>query len=340
MAGAARPFAEFLSRKTTLYLNSRSGEVRPRGAGVILQGDRRLPLAEVRRVVLVGRANAGPALLYNLMKAGVSVDWLDLFGRPIGLLTPTGEDVDSGLMAQAAFAESAGALALAKSLILAKVDNQYEVLRRRTPKARILRQNRAAIANARSPASLRGFEGEAAREYFQSWKDILHDFNWKGRVAHPAPDPVNALLSAGYGLLRNRLASALRHAGLNPRLSFFHESRGRHAALASDLMEPLRPLVDARVLSLIRRREIRPEAFGERDGRCVYRDRNTFSLVMEEFENSWAETHKFYVNPEDNAEILERSVNDILDDLAESFAAHIRDGRGCIAPRLAPCATV
>lgn len=60
----------------------------------------------------------------------------------------------------------------------------------------------------------------------------------------------NALLNYGYTVLRAATARAVVAAGLHPTIGLFHSNRGNAFALADDLMEPFRPLVDCAVRSL------------------------------------------------------------------------------------------
>ena len=53
------------------------------------------------------------------------------------------------------------------------------------------------------------------------------------------------MLSFGYTLLYNHVSAALTTAGLDPRIGLMHRGRGRHHALASDLVEEMRWLVEA-----------------------------------------------------------------------------------------------
>ncbi len=69
------------------------------------------------------------------------------------------------------------------------------------------------------------------------------------------------MLSFGYSLLYNHTATALTEAGLSPRIGLMHEPRGAHLALASDLMEEVRHLVESLVWTLIRRRQVKPTDF-------------------------------------------------------------------------------
>ena len=63
----------------------------------------------------------------------------------------------------------------------------------------------------------------------------------------------NALLNYGYTVLRAATARAVVAAGLHPTIGLFHTNRGNAFALADDLMEPFRPLVDCSVRTLVAR---------------------------------------------------------------------------------------
>jgi len=95
---------------------------------------------------------------------------------------------------------------------------------------------------------------------------------WTGRPAEPGcglwlkqanlfADPANALLSFGYTLLNGYVETLLHADGLLPWLGFYHQAHGRHATLASDLMEPFRHLVERTVLSAVQRHELKAQDF-------------------------------------------------------------------------------
>lgn len=62
----------------------------------------------------------------------------------------------------------------------------------------------------------------------------------------------NGLLNYGYTVLRAATARAVVAAGLHPTIGLFHANRNNAFALADDLMEPFRPLVDCTVRNLVR----------------------------------------------------------------------------------------
>ena len=64
----------------------------------------------------------------------------------------------------------------------------------------------------------------------------------------------NALLNYGYTVLRAAAARAVVAAGLHPTIGLFHANRSNAFALADDLLEPFRPLVDCAVRNICRDR--------------------------------------------------------------------------------------
>jgi CRISPR-associated protein Cas1 len=89
-------------------------------------------------------------------------------------------------------------------------------------------------------------EAQAARIYWQNW--LESDISFRRDVDG---DGINSLLNYGYAVVRAAIARALVAAGLTPALGLKHSNRGDAFALADDLIEPLRALVDERVRELI-----------------------------------------------------------------------------------------
>lgn len=157
--------------------------------------------------------------------------------------------------------------AFARELIAAKLHNQATLVRRfdwqgADEAVEELRALEAEVPNKTTREGLLGIEGRGTRVFYQALAASLPEaWGFTGRARRPPPDPVNAMLSFGYTLLHNHLATALTVRGLNPRIGLLHEPRGTHAALASDLLEEWRWLVEALVWSLISRSRVRPEDF-------------------------------------------------------------------------------
>jgi len=88
-------------------------------------------------------------------------------------------------------------------------------------------------------------EAQAARRY---WPALLGQEFRRDRAAEGA----NALLNYGYTVLRACVARAICAAGLHPTIGLQHSNRGNAFALADDLMEPYRPIVDRAVFNMLK----------------------------------------------------------------------------------------
>lgn len=87
-------------------------------------------------------------------------------------------------------------------------------------------------------------EGVAAQSFWKQYYDEKFTRNRFG--AFP-----NNYLNYGYAILRAAVARALSGSGLLCTLGIHHRSKYNAFALADDVMEPFRPLVDAKVYELI-----------------------------------------------------------------------------------------
>jgi len=87
-------------------------------------------------------------------------------------------------------------------------------------------------------------EGKAARKY---WRALFQN---TGFVRDQTGGGVNGWLNYGYAIVRAIVGRAICAAGLHPSLGLHHHNRYDSFCLASDLMEPYRPLVDVCVAEL------------------------------------------------------------------------------------------
>lgn len=84
-------------------------------------------------------------------------------------------------------------------------------------------------------------EGHAAKVYF---KTIFgKDFSRK------KDNPINAMLNYGYAILLSTFVREINSSGYITQLGIFHDNQFNYFNLASDFMEPYRPLVDSIVYS-------------------------------------------------------------------------------------------
>jgi CRISPR associated protein Cas1 len=134
----------------------------------------------------------------------------------------------------------------------------------------------------------RVIESQAARSYWYAWGTLPINFpknqlprvaaHWSNFGARVSPltgsprlacNPPNAILNFLYSLAEAGARLAAATLGLDPGLGVLHTDTSARDSLACDLMEPVRPHVDAYVLDWITKQSLNREWFSEqRDGNC------------------------------------------------------------------------
>lgn len=228
-----------------------------------------VPAQTVEQVVLIGHPQVtGEALTYAL-ELGMPVHYLSSFGKYLGSALPGYSRNGALRLAQYdLYRDPEKRLALVKAIVAAKIQNQHLILYRHKIADSSLKSHKKLIAEQTTLDQVRGIEGVAAKDYFAELSAILKEpWSFPGRNRRPPTDPVNALLSFAYGLLRVQVTAAVHLAGLDPFIGYLHEVSRGQPAMVLDLMEEFRPLVaDSLVLSVLNNREIQPQDFSENLG--------------------------------------------------------------------------
>jgi hypothetical protein len=182
-------------------------------------------------------------------------------------------------------------LAIARQLLERKLDGQAQVLAR-LPDTRDfiawIEQARAGLADARTPAALRVQEAQAANAYWSAWSSVRMQFarrdelklpaHWPifltrsspiSGVSRNAGDPINAVLNYSYRILETEVRLAVLTIGLDPGMGILHADQKSRDSFVYDVIEPLRPVVDGYVLTLLAERTFSAAEFFEgRNGIC------------------------------------------------------------------------
>ena len=272
---------------TTLYIDRKDVELRVNGGALEFHepnGKRgSAPLAPLERVVLRGRAHLTTSVLGAIADAGAGV--LMLSGRHNRHLASCvgrpHNDVVRRLGQFDAYRDPDARTAWSRALVLAKTRAQTRLLQgaldRRPDKRRALtrsiRQLQATadrLSNgtpSANVATLLGMEGAAAASYFSGYCELFPpSVEFRGRNRRPPRDPVNACLSLAYTMLHFEAVTACHAAGLDPMLGLYHEPAHGRESLACDVVEPLRPHVDAWVWMMFRDRVLTAEGFHDDNG--------------------------------------------------------------------------
>ncbi|MFO1321037.1 MAG: type I-C CRISPR-associated endonuclease Cas1c [Burkholderiales bacterium] len=288
----------------TLYITTPESYLRLDNDTLRVEVDRevrlRVPLHHIGSVVCLGNVGVSTPLVHRLADGGISLVLLDQNGRFKARI----EGAVSGnvLLRRAQFERSIDAdatLKIARTFVAGKIRNSRQVLMRGARESREVaeasRISRGAddlaaalrsLPSAGDLDTLRGIEGEAARQYFGVLgllvrSDLRESFPMDGRSRRPPRDPFNALLSFFYAMWMNDCRSALETAGLDPQVGFLHALRPGRAALALDLMEEFRPFADRLALTLVNRGQVTIDDFERREGGAfLLRDEARRSAVV------------------------------------------------------------
>lgn len=279
----------------------------------------RVPLHHLQAVVCFGHVSLSTPLMHKLAESGIALVLLNANGRFMARL----EGAVSGnvLLRQAQHRlgtdDAPRALALARAIVAGKLKNQRQVLLRGSREAKAeedrailertaqdLAASLRALPAAGSLDTLRGIEGEAARNYFEALNRLVRAdrrdaFAMNGRSRRPPRDRMNALMSFLYAMWMNDCRSACEAAGLDAQVGFLHALRPGRAALALDLMEEFRPFADRLALSLINRSQLDADDFDVREGGGVSLQADARKAVVVAFQERKQETitHSLMAEP-------------------------------------------
>lgn len=205
----------------------------------------RIPLDQIAAVIVHAHGTTwSSSLLVELAKRGAPVVLCAANHSPRSVLMPLEGHHTQGARMRAQWNAKAPLIKQAwKQVISTKISIQAAAL--------------AAIGEPTAPLEMMirkitsgdstNIEAQAARYY---WPRIMGpDFRRDTSAGQE-----NALLNYGYTILRAAAARAVVAAGLHPTIGLFHANRGNAFALADDLMEPFRPLVDCSVRSIVANR--------------------------------------------------------------------------------------
>ena len=195
----------------------------------------KVPIEDLGILLLAHPANViTQQALMACQQADVAVVLCDEKYLPLSLILPlAGSTLHTATLLMQIKVKPQTTRALWRDIVIAKISAQSRHLAVQGKKAKHLE----VMALRVSEEDAGGKEAQAAAYY---WRELLgpefrRDKNGKD---------INALFNYGYAILRACVARAIVGTGLHPALGIFHHNRSDNFALANDLMEPFRPLVD------------------------------------------------------------------------------------------------
>jgi CRISPR-associated protein Cas1 len=302
----------------TLYVTSSDAYLSLDGENiVILKGEveaARVPLHNLESIISFGYTGASPALMGACAKKNIALSFLTQSGRFLARIV--GEVRGNVILRKTQYNLSENeeeSVKIAKNIIIGKIYNSRWVIERAIrdyalrldaeklrQASRFLANSLNYVSNCNDLGEIRGFEGEAAAQYFNVFDDLILQqkeyFYFRGRNKRPPRDNINAMLSFAYTLLAHDVAAALETVGLDPYVGFLHRDRPGRVSLALDLMEELRSVyADRFVISLINMRIVNEKGFFQKENGAVLMDDATRKSILSAWQSRKQEriTHPF-----------------------------------------------
>jgi CRISPR-associated endonuclease Cas1 len=280
-----------------------------------IAGDRRrVRLARVghglRRLVLIGSDGfISLSALRWLADQDAAFVMLERDGTVLATTGPV-RPSDARLRRAQALAHYTGtAIQIARELVGRKLEAQEKLALgglNNCEAAETIGSMRKAIPSAETIEAIRLIEARGAYAYWGAWNNLPITFprtdlrrvphHWRlfrNRVSpltgspRLATNPVNAMLNYLYAVLESESRLAVAALGLDPGLGVMHMDAPARDSLAFDVMEPVRPMVDAYLLNWVGRETLKREWFFEqRDGNC--RLMGSVAIRLSETAATWA----------------------------------------------------
>src|SRR5690625_24365 len=274
----------------TLYITNENYYLSRERENIVIRAEekviRRFPIHILEGVVCFNYTGVSPGVIQLCNDNQISITFLTPNGRFQGKFI--GLTNGNVLLRRDKYriADDERSLDIAKNCIEAKIINSRKVFLR-LRRDHLKESNEAItslidyfklqaikIRECNDKDSLRGIEGDVARNYFQNFDELIltqkEDFKFVLRTRRPPLNRVNAMLSFLYSMLTYEVQAALETVGLDSYVGFFHTDRPGRPGLALDLIEELRAyLVDRLVVTMINRNQISKNDFEEKENQAV-----------------------------------------------------------------------
>lgn len=246
---------------------------------------KRIAPSKIRSISISRGARISSDAALLALEHEIDVLFIDKIGKPAGRLWSVKYGSISTIRKQQLnFSRSPQAVGWIKEIIKQKIDNQTALLlslHNEDPQfsAKIestcnkLEDYKTKINQLQAPfindiaATLRGWEGAAAKNYFAIIAQALpQSYKFETRTAHPARDVFNMLLNYAYGMLYGKVEGALIRAGIDPYLGVFHRDEYNRPVFVYDIIEKYRVWADYVVVSLCMQEIIDRDCYSIRDG--------------------------------------------------------------------------
>lgn len=296
--------------KQILFINTieYEGETKIKFANdniVFLKDDRiinRASCHKVFSVFIIGEITITSGIIKNGLKFGISFFFLTSNFQVYAEIGAKGEANFLVRMRQYSLSEK-DEFDIAKLIVANKIKNEFYIL----GKIKDFKMKEDKILKTKDVDTLRGIEGNASKEFF---KEYFKDIEWYRREPRTKVDINNLLLDIGYIILFNFTDSILRLYGFDTYKGVYHKLFFARKSLSTDLMEPLRCVINKTILKMHNLNQINKDDFILKNGKFILSWQHSFKYskifsqaIMDRKEDIYNYIQSYYrhiMNPKDN----------------------------------------
>lgn len=248
--------------------------------------------AGIERLVLLGHSGIVSLDAFRwLHDIGAGIIQIDRDGEVISAFGPPGVDDPRLRRMQALAMTSPTGVEIARYILREKLRGEASVLAQLPDTQRAIDAVNSSLDSIEKGGSLDALlvaESQAAAAYWATWTQLpvafarqdlpripehWHTFGQRGSPLTGSPrlaaNPANAILNYLYALLEAETRIACLVIGLDPGLGILHADQKARDSMTLDLMETVRPDIDAFILEMLRTRVFRAADFSETPrGQC------------------------------------------------------------------------
>jgi CRISPR-associated protein Cas1 len=258
-----------------------------------------IPAEKVEAIIISSNALVSTQAIKLCLEKQIQLVIAEWSGKPIGrfwVRTP-GKSTEIRRM-QYANLESKIGLEISKSIVVTKLKRQKGILaelasNRTNPPLELslaistIKNTIPKITKATNKATLLGFEGSCATQYFRAISLCLpKKWSFEQRSQNPALDGFNSVLNYIYALGYSTVEKIIILSGLDPNAGFYHADSYGKPTLSYDIIEISRPAMDKTVISLFTKKKANESWFEMQDAEKrfgIYISREARRIIFSNF---------------------------------------------------------
>ena len=203
-------------------------------------------------IFLVGHTSITSGLIQRSKRFGFSIM---LFSSSFKLYSSINYMLEGNTLLRKKQYTVINSIAIANKIVINKIKNQQEILRRLRNKdiAEAIENLHTAVTRLSSNNyqinEIMGLEGTTAKVYFNR---LFKELGWQGRQPRIKRDEINLLLDIGYTALFNYLEALLNIYGFDVYKGNLHQEFYSRKSLVCDIIEPFRPIIDYKIRKMMK----------------------------------------------------------------------------------------